>query len=676
MPIAVTARVEIESISRVSAATRFEARVLAVVNGAKHPLLNQRLRLYWHQAPILASGEHWRLQIRAKPPHGMANEGGFDYMRWLFAKKIVATGSVRSGERLQSQANAWPQALRQRIRKQLDAHSAGPLLRALVLADQQALTDEHWRVLRNTGTVHLFVVSGLHVALFTGAACALCLLLARTTAALRRRGDADWLACAVALMLAAGYVLLIGVGLPALRAWLMAAAGTLLYLTGQARQRSAVLLWALCAVLVLDPLAALLPGTWLSFVAVASLQGYWQTHYGRVRPFSALLRSQVVLFVALAPVLLLFNTTPAPVGLVANLLAVPLVSLLLLPLAFAAAVLALFDASLAKAPIALAGELSLLLMAMLEQLSRWQLWQPVSITPLRATSFLLASICAARFLGHWSMLMVASSVLLLLAKPSAEPLPKGTFEITAFDVGQGAAMLVRSGRHQLLFDAAPAFPGGMDLGRTVVLPALQRLHIQRLDALVVSHADLDHAGGAPTILAALAPSKVWYSNSAQYVGALRCQVGARWRWDGVWFEFVHPPVATSSSDSDNARSCVLHIRGSNGSALLTGDINSDNERALLQQWYAPVDFLQVPHHGSRSSSSSMFVRLLRPKIAVVSAGRHNRYGHPSAEILPRYASVGTLVLNTARAGAITWRSDQAWQAQQQRSARSAYWDGG
>ncbi|MGI9324453.1 MAG: DNA internalization-related competence protein ComEC/Rec2 [Pseudomonadales bacterium] len=670
-PATVTLSGKILSISTVSTAvTRFEFQVHTVSGPTESSLPGKKLRLSWYRAPPLANAQRWRMTVRLRPAHSLSNPGGFDYSRWLFAKGLVGVGTIQGGEQLLGQPEPWLERLRQQLASKLDSHVAGPVLRALLLGDRQAMQPKHWDTLRRSGTVHLFIVSGLHVALVAGLAASLSFALARTLSAVRCRGDGRWLAWAGAASCAAFYVLLTGAGLPALRAWLMAMSAGALYACGRVRGAAPVLLWTLCLLLLIDPLSALLPGTWLSFGAVLALLSYWQRQYGRLHPLSVLVRSQLILTIALAPTLRLFDYPLAPAGLLANLFAVPVVTLLVLPLGLLGSALALLQIEAAQLPIYAAGELTQMLLEALQRLNSVRLWWPQPSSYGVALALMLGFIGAYRPVGVWAMLIV-SSLLLTLSIRSNPELAQGTFQIVTLDVGQGAAVLVQTRRHNLLFDAAPAYPGGIDLGSSVVVPALHRAAVGTLDALVISHSDSDHAGGAQAVRAEFNPSTNWASDASQM--ARICHVGQRWRWDGVWFEFVHPTVPLLKVSSANERSCVLHVRSRNASALLTGDISWQSEQQLLRRWYSAVDFLQIPHHGSIGSSSPAFVRLLRPKVAVVSAARFSRYRHPHTRIVQRYRDTGAKVEGTAERGALIWRSVNPWRLDPWGSIAVGYW---
>jgi competence protein ComEC len=264
-----------------------------------------------------------------------------------------------------------------------------------------------------------------------------------------------------------------------------------------------------------------------------------------------------------------------------------------------------------------------------------------------------------------------------VALPAPAP-PAGAAWVTTFDVGQGLAVLVRTARHALLYDAGPAY-GDTDSGERIVAPALRALGVARLDALVLTHDDGDHTGGARSILENLEVDALLHSLAERQPlltlvpAPRRCLRGASWRWDGVRFEVLHP-ASSRAARRRNDESCVLRVSAGGTAMLLTGDIERAGELALVRDGAARADLLLVPHHGSRSSSSSAFLEAARPRVAVASAGYRNRFGHPAADVLERYAAAGATLLRTDRDGAVTLRLSPAGIASElERERRARYW---
>jgi competence protein ComEC len=256
----------------------------------------------------------------------------------------------------------------------------------------------------------------------------------------------------------------------------------------------------------------------------------------------------------------------------------------------------------------------------------------------------------------------------------------GQFELLAADVGQGNAVLVRTAKHSLLYDAGPRYSAESDAGYRVLVPLLAQMG-ERLDVLMLSHRDSDHTGGAAAVLAMQPQAALWSSLEDEHpLHALRpawtrCHAGQSWVWDGVVFEVLHPSPAAlpPKKPKPNEVSCVLRIGTPHSSALLAGDIEARQELALVDLGLSPVDVLLAPHHGSKTSSSPPFLQALQPRIVLVQAGYRNRFGHPAPEVVTRYAQQGSQLVESTRCGAATWRSQTPAQVQCERAERQRYW---
>lgn len=612
--------------------------------------LPSRLRLSWHGAPPLAAGELWRLAVRLKRPRGLANAQGFDYEAWLTARRIGATGTVKTGERLA--AGAGPSAWRDGLRGALltvPAHGREGALAALVLGDGTGLSAADWQVLQATGTIHLLVISGQHVALLGGLLYALVLGLFRL--GLWPSGW-PWLPCACALALAGAlaYGWLAGFGVPVQRACVML--GIVLLWRWRFRHLGAwlPLLAALSLVLVVEPLASLQPGFWLSFGAVALLVWCFSGRLASPGGWLLLLRVQWAMTLGLLPLLVGLGLPVSLSGLLANLLAVPWVGIGVVPLALLGTLLLPLP-GVGGGLLWLAGlQLDWLfrLLALLAELA--PAW-PFAAVPawallLGVSGALLALLPAGLPMRLFGMLM-----LLPLLWPPAPRIPEGHAEVRVLDVGQGLAVLVRTAGHELLYDAGPA-AGGFDTGEKVVLPALRGLGVAGLDVLLLSHADRDHAGGARALLAGLLVERLLSGEPAALRLALNaesCRDGERWQWDGVDFTTWH----WAQADNGNDASCMLRVEARGERLLLTGDIGVGAEAWLRASGRElGADWLLAPHHGSRSSSSAPFIAAVAPQAVLLSRGWGNGFGHPHPLVLARYRAAGVRIHDTAREGAL------------------------
>lgn len=613
--------------------------------------LPARIRLSWHGGPPVRSGERWRLAVTLKRPSGQLNFHGFDHEAWLLAQRIGATGSVKDGERLAPARNAWRDGVRQRLMA-VDAQGREAGLAALVLGDGSGLAAEDWRVLQDTGTVHLLVISGQHIGLLAGLIYALVAALARYGCWPRTWPWLPW-ACGLAFTAALGYGLLAGFGVPVQRACVMVG----LVLLWRLRFRHLGIWWPLLlafnGVLILEPLASLQPGFWLSFAAVAVLALTFGGRLGRWSVWQAWTRPQWLIAIGLFPVLLVLGLPISLSAPLANLFAVPWISLVVLPLALlGTALLALPFVGEGLLWLA-GGALGGLFDALALLAGQLPAWIPAEVpmgywlvSLVGAVLLLLPKGVPFRLLG-WPMLLLA-------VFPPREPVPHGQVDVLQLDVGQGQALILRTRHHTLLYDAGPR-SGAVDLGARVVLPSLKKLGIDALDMMLLSHADADHAGGAAAVASGL-PIKRVVGGETEGLPALLhtqpCISGEQWVWDGVSFELWQWPDAISS----NPKSCVLQVQANGERLLLTGDIDRAAEKAFLASALAvPTDWLQAPHHGSRSSSSGPFLQRLAPKSVLISRGRGNAFGHPHPQVVERYQALGSQVYDSAEQGAVRLR---------------------
>jgi competence protein ComEC len=554
-------------------------------------------------------------------------------------------------------------------------------------------TREDWELFRHTGLGHLMSISGLHVTMFAWlAGLAIGWAWRRSTAAMLRCPAplaARWGGLAAAF----GYALFCGWGVPAQRTVWMLALVTVFAALGLHWPWALVLLSAAGLVTLLDPWALLQPGFWLSFAAVGLLMASdpaqpaaattiapgWRQWPARVlQAMRGGLRTQLIATLGLAPLGLLFFQQVSLVGLTANLAAIPLVTLLITPLAL----LGVFAPPLWGFAAAALQVLTILL----EWLAAWPgaVWA-VAVAPLwaRAAGLLGAALLVMPL--PWRLRLLALPLVLPLLLPPLERPPPGQFELLAVDVGQGTAVLVRTHAHLLVYDAGPQYSRVSDAGQRVLLPLLRARGEARIDTLLLSHRDSDHVGGARALLGGLPVTRLLSSLEPGHPllaiasGAQRCEAGQAWDWDGVHFELLQPPAAAyDAAAKSNALSCVLRIASAGpapASVLLTGDIERDQEAALVAGRVEALrsDVIVVPHHGSKTSSTPAFLGAVQPRLAVIQAGYRNRFGHPAAEVIERYRSLGITTVTSAQCGAWSWRSDADGAGVCERDATRRYW---
>ena len=685
--------------------------------------------------PVVA-GDRWRLPVRLKRPHGAVNPHGFDLERWLFEQDLRATGHVRPGAQRLEAAAAHPlERLRQHWRDAIllrvsDPAAAG-VLAALAVGDQASIDGEGWELFRTTGVAHLMSISGLHVTMWAWLAAAIVGWAWRRSPRLMLWRPAQTAALVGGLVLAAAYAAVAGWGVPAQRTVLMLAVVVFLRLSGRHWPGPLVLLASAVAVTLMDPWAVGQPGFWLSFFAVGMLMvadPVWrpapqglaggeaaaagfgvpgQLPAWRLAPRAAwnahlapLLQTQAIATAGLAPLTLVFFQQVSVIGFLANLVAIPLVTLLVTPLALAGLVL---PPLWTVAAWGVQG-----LTVLLQGMAAWPLavWSAASAPPWAVAAGLLGGALLVMPLP-WRLRVLGLPLMLPLLVPQVERPPAGRFETVVVDVGQGTAVLVRTAGHLLLYDAGPQYTPEADAGQRVLLPLLRARGERAVDLLVLSHRDLDHVGGAASLMKALpvrqmsSSLEVFHPLRALLPAHQRCDAGQRWEWDGVRFEMLHPlpdehPPPGVLPARPNALSCVLRVMDASGrSLLLTGDIEAAQEAALVarsrtrpgagqdavaETALSPsgnadplaAEVMLVPHHGSRTSSTPAFLEAVAPRVALVQAAYRSRFGHPAPDVVARYEERGIEVVRTDRCGAWTWRSDQA-RGRCERHESPRYW---
>ncbi|MET0186170.1 MAG: DNA internalization-related competence protein ComEC/Rec2 [Achromobacter sp.] len=695
----------------------------------------QRLRVSWYAPPTgiaalpeLVPGEVWRMALLLRRPHAAINPHLRDGEAAMFAQGIRALGTVR-GRPQRIDVRPWESAavvvararhhIRERMRAAIGDRRYGGVLIALAIGDQAGVAREDWDVFNRSGITHLVSISGMHVTLMAGLVAAAAGWLWRR-ARWRRVGfceivPARQVMALAALVLACGYCLLAGWGIPAQRTFFMLAVLGSATLAGVPLSTSRALALAAVAVVIGDPWATLSTGFWLSFGAVAVLLrvasgtpiarlASKETWRDRMRQFGVRWRQaahvQGMITLGLMPPLAILIHQVSLVSPLANAVAIPVVSLLVTPLALAVAVLSVMPgmnlfASAAGWAAHLLFEWAMIPVAALASSS----WSAVGIAaaPTWAAVLALVGVGYATLpqgwpARHWAWLLMTP---LLFARP--ERPEEGDWRMTALDVGQGAAIVIETATATTLYDVGPKHRNGTDAGERVLVPYLRARGIRRIDHLVVSHADLDHAGGLRAVLKSVAVDTAYASfdlakqvaredAEAQLSSAAPtslpvniepCLAGKAWNQYGVRFRFIHPqPPGDSGARrrkvDGNAESCVLVIEGRHHRAVLPGDIGIAQERRLLE--VGQVDVVLAGHHGSATSSSREWTEALRPSQVIVQAGNLNRFRHPANVVVNRWRRVGAHVARTDRDGAITVMSSEAGLiAVAERTVAPRYW---
>ena len=643
-----------------------------------------------HVLPPLHAGERWQLSVRLKRPHGNLNPHGFDYEAWLFERGVRATGYVRTAEaNRRLDAFVWRPAhaverlrelIRARFLRALPEHDYAGVLVALAVGDQRAIDGGLWQRFARTGITHLMSISGLHVTMVAALGAWLVSFFWRRRPALMLRLPAQKAAAAAGWATACAYCLLAGFGVPAQRTLFMLSVVALALWLGRAAAGSRVLALALLLVLLADPWAVLSAGFWLSFGAVALLfyisagrlaAGHWLAEWGR---------AHWAIAIGMLPALLALFQQFSLASPLANAVAIPLVSFVITPLALLAAALP-FDALLL-----LAHQLLAWMMIFIEWLAElplavWQQQAPPAWAVLLAVLGCAWLLLPRGFPARWNGAVL---MLPLLLVAPARPAP-GELRLTVLDVGQGLAVHAQTTSHDLIYDTGPQFSPDANSGNRILLPYLRAAGVRRLDGLILTHEDKDHAGGALSLLDGLPVA--WSASSMpeghpfrEAPGHRPCADGQAWEWDGVRFEMLHPQPADYDRPArkTNDMSCVLKVSAVQGSALLTGDIETISEQALSKRQGERLraDVLLAPHHGSRTSSSPEFIAAVGAKTVIFPVGYRNRFRHPNAEVERRYEASGAQLLRTDRDGAVTVDIGAVSQRLTfEREARRRYWHG-
>lgn len=644
------------SVVNKAGVVRFNLEVLQ--SHSTPSLVSRKLMLSWYQPDkSITQNDIIATKVSIKPPHGFANPSGFDFERWALVNGIDGVGYLRNVDSVIEQKAAPLVRIRKAITRMLqqrygEASQVSATVIALLIGDKQYFNEATWQVMRATGTVHLVVVSGLHI----GICVAVGWWLGRAAQSLlivlgvRRFYK---LPAVTALVVSGLYVALAGFSIPTIRAWAMAAVflGGWLLSWGSTLWRR---FWAsMAVVLSLQPLAFWEAGFWLSFSAVAILIYLSEQRYGsRSRWLAMAWRSQVAIFLVITPFLLHLFGALTLLSPIVNLAAIPFI-MLLLPVLF----LSTFLALIADFPPPLDFVASGL---------EW-FWQALHWAAIQGEKLQFEGIHLSKF--DVALALLGSALLLLplasqtrfigvifwfLALQPSEPAPVERFTAKVFDVGQGTSVLITTSDHALLYDTGRSYKSGRSAFLRAVLPALQAGGTQSLDKLVISHADNDHAGGTQHALDSIPVAKV-ESGMPDDIGvaAVSCHHVRPWQWNGVRFRYLVPSV---SLDNSNDRSCILEVRSDTCSLLLTGDAGQAVERSLINELY-PTDWLLLGHHGSKTSTSNALLDQLKPVAAIVSAGYMNPYHHPHPSVMQRVTQREIQVWRTDHHGMITLRDN-------------------
>jgi len=643
-----------------------------------------KVRLTWYYPDqVIKAGEEWQFTVRLKPPHGNFNPGGFDYERWLFVEGIGATGYVRpmpvpkllgTGS-VHTDLSVWRQYIAEQLTQTLANTSNLPMIKALTIGDGDSLSPEQWEIFRKTGTTHLMVISGSHIGLVAGLVYLLTIRLWARAAIMR--WSPQKVAAITALLVGIVYAGLTGFSVPAQRAMLMIAVAMIAVVKQRNTQPFLILAIALASILVVDPLVVLAPGFWLSFIAVSLIIYAIAGRLGKPGFWGSGIKINWVTSVGLSPLLLFFFQQVSLISPVANLIAVPVISLAIVPLALLATLVMLIAPGVAE---------KLFIPVDFSLQGLWWVLVKLAESPWSTINHTQPSWWALGFAVPGVLLMFAPKGMpsrwlgLVMFCPlvftETSKIGQGAVKLTLLDVGQGLSAVVQTANHTLVYDTGAKFSSSSDSGQSVVLPFLRNEGVEKIHSLIVSHGDNDHIGGVGSVMKGIKVEKL-LTSVPQQLGEFtpdQCEAGQSWEWDQVSFKILSPRMGNYPSDNDN--SCVLQIQSQQGSALLPGDIEAGAESWLVATYGNQLksDVLISPHHGSQTSSTPLFLNAVNPTVVLIPAGYRNQFGHPHQDVLKHYQDFGIRWFNSADAGAIKVNLDKQLEVHSWREVEGKYWN--
>jgi competence protein ComEC len=696
----VIARVNIDSIVDLSQSNTknqmvmFYATITSINDSPlEHPV---KVRLSWKEPPLLKQGYLAQVTIKLKPTRQLANTGSFNYKAWLLTKNVISTGYIKKGQYnqiLRKQTNIR-QVLYDEYRQLLGGHPLSPLLLALSFGERQLFSDDHWHVLQKTGTQHLMAISGLHIglvfALVLTALRRLLLILplsriTKPTSSAILRKNIQPMLLLVAFFVAFGYAYLANLSIPTMRALIMLAVFITAKVVKVHLSMNRLILLCLVVIVIWQPLNLLSASFWLSFYAVLVIVfSMWRFHHvtqhkNRVyRYMISLIVLQLGLVGLMLPLNALIFGEVSVMAILANLIAVPLVSLIILPVLLLS--LASLVTGLPATEFFVNTVLSIFdyLWNILNLLSSFPaasfeltVTQQFSIGLLTLLLFFLLIKPIKLKRVHW--LKLAVPFVFVLSLSAVMSLKSKAWRLVVLDVGQGLSVVVVKNQKAIVYDTGAKYPSGFNMVDSVILPYIKSQRISQLDYVFISHNDNDHAGGVNELLAGIdvdilvaneayraaqkakkAPKfgkKVTSPNVVQ-----SCLSGQVWQWQSLTLTALHPQRVVGENNDD---SCVLHISDGTHSVLLSGDISRKVEQQLATQSnYGQVDLVVAPHHGSKTSSSKKFIAWANPNYTVFSTGFMNRWNMPNAEVVARYQQAAVKTFNTAELGMVEFTFDQ------------------
>ena len=640
----------------------------------------QRLQLSYYGDQVIEPGERYAFTAKLRQPWGQANPGTFNRQAWYRQKGNHAVGTARIAERLAPGDAAWSQThqvLRRRIGAAIHqlrlSDEVKAVLAAISVADRGAIDHQLWSLFRALGINHLLVISGLHVGLVAGVGIAIGSAVQRlaflpSSAAWAHTG------ALLGLAFASLYTALAGFSLSTQRALIMLATFVVASLIGRTGNAWRSLIIACALILLIDPLAALSPGLWLSVGAVALIV-WWVQWRATKSALRAGLQMHGWLCVAMLPITGWLFEGGSLVAALANVIMVPVIGFWVVPACLLASLAQLLAPGLAGVLWLVAAEPLVWLLpaaqSILEQGEQYLYRRYTLSTP--SLVVVLVALMALPLPLHRQCQLALFITVLAGWQAEARP-PPWRARVVVFDVGQGTSVLIQSGAGTLLYDTGGGRPGGITLAETVVLPYTRIADIKRLDQLVISHGDIDHSAGAAILRSSLDVSQMVVGEPIGYgEQSQRCRPGRAWRWpDGTAFQFLG-----GGTGSGNNSSCVLQVELAGRRFLLPGDIGAESERELITYWQDSLasDWLLAAHHGSNTSSCRAWLRTVSPQLVVMSHGYANAFGHPHPAVRERVQASGAVMHSTAESGMLEYRlyPDGNWRTSHYRQQRRFWW---
>ncbi len=616
-----------------------------------------QLRLFWPKATkLLKEGDHVTAVVKLQPPWHLANPGGFDQQKQLFIEGIRATGKVIAMQLIIASDKGSLTRLRQSLNEQMATLLVDkPLLgviQATTLGLYKNITPHQWQVFQVTGTTHAIAISGLHISLVAILFGGIITFLVKRVPLLILYYPARFYGAFGAMLSATGYCAIAGFSIPTQRSLAMILVALFALLTRQKTMSMHLLALAWLGIGFIDPLATLQMGFWLSFGCVGALI-YGGTHASQTSRWRKWIMPQLIVFIGLLPMGVLFFHQASLLSPLANFIALPIINVFVIPPSLLAILLMKISIPLATLSLNIAHGALSFVWQILEKMADCPLgvWHAGEIPLFRCFLALIGILVLltpkgvpAKQLGWFGLLPM------ICYHPSLVPL--GECRVSVLDVGQGLAVVVQTRHHVLIYDAGPQYGMNNDAGKRVIKPYLRAQQVKKIDRIIISHGDLDHRGGLQS-LTELLQGEIFSSEPHRLaLPSKLCNELTEWDWDGVQFLMLNQ--ANANAKNRNDRSCVLKVMTQNQSILLTGDIEKGAEQSLLATHPELLhsSIIVVPHHGSLTSSSKEFVKQVNAKYALYPVGMGNHYGFPKGDIVKRYAEQGSENIVVAYSGAL------------------------